>query len=378
MTVDARRGCVVLRCIAFVAICGSECVAQVGTPAPRSVRSGKELYDASCAACHARDGRGAPRSVVGFDTPLPDFTDCGFATPEADADWFAVTHQGGRVRAFDRRMPAFGEALTDDEISRTIDFVRGFCTDPAWPRGELNLPRPLVTEKAFPENEAVVTTAVSFDERTKAGTTLLYERRIGARNQLEVAIPLEFQRLNTGSLSGGIGDLAAAVKRVLLHDAVRGAIVSAAMEVVLPTGSVDSGRGRGATVFEPYVALGKILPFESFLQAQAGVELPVSGSQAVNTEAFWRAAYGRTFTERRFGRTWTPIVELLGARELADAAALRWDLVPQVQVSLSRRQHVLLNLGVQIPVNAREGRQASVVTYLLWDWFDGGLFDGWR
>ena len=44
---------------------------------------GRELYRMSCAACHGPDGRGAPVSMVGFDTPLPDFTDCNFSTREA-------------------------------------------------------------------------------------------------------------------------------------------------------------------------------------------------------------------------------------------------------------------------------------------------------
>src|SRR5690606_8005672 len=106
-------------------------------------------------------GRGAPPSLIGFDTPLPDFTDCAFSTVEPDTDWMAVSHDGGPARAFDRRMPAFGDALTDAEIQQSLDYARRFCTNPAWPRGELNVPRALVTEKAFPENEAVLTTTVN-------------------------------------------------------------------------------------------------------------------------------------------------------------------------------------------------------------------------
>ena len=78
--------------------------------------TGEQLYQTACAACHGSDGKGQPRSVVGFDTPLPDFTDCAFSTPEADLDWWSVVHRGGRVRALDRRMPAFGDALSEPEI----------------------------------------------------------------------------------------------------------------------------------------------------------------------------------------------------------------------------------------------------------------------
>ena len=80
--------------------------------------SGEEIYRAACATCHGPDGKGSPRSTVGFDTPLPDFTDCAFATAEADVDWMAVVHEGGRIRGLSRRMPAFGDALTDSADRR--------------------------------------------------------------------------------------------------------------------------------------------------------------------------------------------------------------------------------------------------------------------
>src|SRR5687768_15108180 len=80
--------------------------------------TGRALYESACAACHGVDGRGQAQSTVGFDTPIPDFTDCSFASPEADADWMAVMHDGGPVRAFDRRMPAFGDALTDAQLQQ--------------------------------------------------------------------------------------------------------------------------------------------------------------------------------------------------------------------------------------------------------------------
>jgi hypothetical protein len=57
-------------------------------------KSGEELYRLGCAACHGPDGMGMPRSTVGFDTPLPDFTDCTFATPEPDSDCFHSLESG--------------------------------------------------------------------------------------------------------------------------------------------------------------------------------------------------------------------------------------------------------------------------------------------
>lgn len=343
--------------------------------APRGQQppGGQELYQSACAACHGADGTGLSSAALGFDTPVPDFTDCGFATPEADADWIAVVHDGGPVRAFDRRMPAFGEALKEAEIQGILDYIRGFCGDARWPRGELNLPRALVTEKAFPENETVLTAAVVLDGQGAAVNELLYERRLGARTQFEVIVPFVARQTADGWRSG-LGDVGVAVKRVLLHSLDAGSILSVAAEAVLPTGKETEGLGTDATVIEPFLAFGQILPSDAFLQLQAGAELAGDGEK----EAFWRTAVGRTFIEGRFGRSWSPMVELLGERELDVGARVRWDAIPQVQVSLSRRQHILINAGLRIPVTARTGRATQLLTYFLWDWFDGGLLDGWR
>ena len=340
--------------------------------APQEVRGGRELYLSACAACHGANGRGMPASTVGFETPLPDFTDCSFATPEADADWTAIAHAGGPVRAFDRRMPSFGEALTLAELQRILDHIRTFCSDPRWPRGELNLPRALVTEKAFPENETVVTTEID-GNGAGAVNELLYEQRIGARAQFEISVPFVAHDTAAGWRSG-LGDVAVAIKRVLTHNLEAGRILSVTAEAALPTGSEADGLGSGSTVFEPFFTFGQILAADAFVQAQAGMEIATNGEK----EAFWRVAVGKTLVQGSFGRAWSPIVELLAARDMEPDERVQWDVLPQMQVSLSKRQHILVNAGVRIPVSDREGRGTQVLTYFLWDWFDGGLLDGWR
>ena len=70
---------------------------QAGAPEPKTAPA-EALYRAACVTCHGPDGKGSPRTLVGFDVGLPDFTDCSFASAEADADWFAVIHEGGPVR----------------------------------------------------------------------------------------------------------------------------------------------------------------------------------------------------------------------------------------------------------------------------------------
>jgi hypothetical protein len=202
----------------------------------------------------------------------------------------------------------------------------------------------------------------------------LYERRIGARTQYEIKVPIAVQEGDAG-WRRGLGDVAAALKHVFHHSLERGNIFSAAAEIVLPTGKENEGLGRGVTVFEPFAAFGQMLPRDGFVQAQTGFEIPLGGERS--NEFFWRALAGKSFVQGEFGRTWSPMVEVLGARDLDDGATVLWDVVPQMQVTLNRRQHIMMSVGIRIPVNERAARGNQVLTYLLWDWFDGGLFDGW-
>ncbi len=183
----------------------------------KTARSGQQLYKTACAACHGSDGRGAAQAMTGLETPLPDFTDCRFASREPSADWMAVVHQGGPARGFSEMMPAFGEALGQEEIEKVVAYVHSFCRDRSWPRGELNLPRPLVTEKAFPEDEAVLTTSVATEGPGSVTNDFLYERRFGARNQIELNVPVSALQVENGGWRGGVGDITFEYKRVLFH-----------------------------------------------------------------------------------------------------------------------------------------------------------------
>jgi mono/diheme cytochrome c family protein len=346
---------------------------------PHAVEAdGRALYLAACVNCHGEDGSGATRAQVGFADAIPDFTDCSFASREAAQDWFAVVHDGGPVRAFSRRMPAFGSALTTAQIERVVDYVRSLCDDASWPRGELNLPRTLATEKAFPEDELVIAAdAVTRRSERAVTTRLIYERRFGARNQWEIAVPVGVRDDGRGSLSRpAAGDISLGLKRAMFHRSVSGTLFSGLAEVVLPTGSRRTGMGSGSAIFEPSLLFAQVLPANGFVQAQAGAEL-AARRRLVSDELFARVALGTTIAQG-FGRSFSPIVEVTAAREIDSGARQEWDLVPQLQVSLSRRQHILASIGVLVPMTDRPARPWRLQAYVLWDWFDGGLLAGWR
>jgi hypothetical protein len=274
-------------------------------------------------------------------------------------------------------MPAFGEALTPEQIDMVIQYLRAFCRELAWPRGELNLPRALMAEKAFPEDETVLTTAINAKGAPGTDHTITYERRFGAGNQMEVSVPFSFKHQDTGSWFGGIGDIALGYKRLIFSSLRTGSILSVQGEAILPTGNRARGFGTGVTIFETFASYGQLLPRKSFLQFQSGVELPADKSRA-NRAVYWRTLFGKSLNQGMgLGRMWTPMVELLADRELATGEKTNWDLLPQLQVTLSRRQHIRANVGVRLPANDFGSRPVQVMFYLLWDWFDGGLRSGW-
>jgi mono/diheme cytochrome c family protein len=344
------------------------------------LRTGKEIFEAACIACHAADGKGMPKTTLGFEPPetFPDFTDCNATTREADADWSAIIHNGGPQRGFSPIMPSFREALTDDQIDKVIQHLRGFCTEKSWPPGELNLPRPLVTEKAFPEDEWVVSTSLNARGNPGVSSVFVYEKRFGAKNQIEVKAPFSFQRPSPGAWYGGTGDMSLGYKRVLTSSKRTGSIVSLVGEAQFPTGNRVRGLGNGVAIFEGFAAYAQLLPKNSFLQFQGGVELP-KDTRIASKAAFWRAAIGTSFAGNQgFGRLWSPMIEVLADREFATGQKVNWDLLPQLQVTLNKRQHIRASAGFQFPVNNTLGRSTAIVFYLLWDFFDGGLRDGWK
>ena len=138
------------------------------------------------------------------------------------------------------------------------------------------------------------------------------------------------------------------------------------------------GLGGGTTVFEGFAAVGQLLGRRTFVQGQAGFERPAD-TTALPRAVFGRMALGASFrADRGLGRMWTPMVELIADRDLETGASVHLDAVPQMQVTINQRQHIRGNLGVRVPITHRDGRSASVGFYLLWDWFDGGLFSGWK
>ena len=318
------------------------------------VEAGRKTYTSACSACHGVDGKGTPKTIAGFEPPrtFPDFTKCDQTTPELDSAYKAVILHGGPYRGFSQVMPSFSEALTSKQADDVVAYLRTFCRNPRWPRGELNLPRALATEKAYPEDEEVISTAVNVQGAPGVENHLIHEQRFGMKNQIEVDVPLTF--VHPGhTWYGGIGDVTFGLKRVMFSSLRTGSILSLQGEVVAPTGNQSRGLGTGTTTFGTFAMFDQLFPTNTFIQFQGGGNLPVDTEKAPQN-VFWNTAVGQSFAaDRGLGRLWSPMFEFLASRDLVTGARTNWDVMPEMQThdqsstarpwqswcQLSRQQH---------------------------------------
>ncbi len=379
---DSRFALALLLACAWIPTVARSAPSQTEKGLPLS--TGEQIYHTACIACHGPQGKGMPKEIRGFEQPstFPNFTRCDQTTSELDNDYRAVVTNGGPYRGFSQIMPSFKQALTPQEINEVIHYIRGFCRNSHWPRGELNLPLALVTEKAYPEDEVVSTSSVNATGPGEVTTHVIYEQRFGVENQLEVDVPFTVTQPDR-TWYGGVGDVSLGVKRVMYSKLTSsegwgsGTIFSLQGGVVAPTGNSAHGLGAGTTAFETFAEAGQLFRTNTFLQFQGGATLPVDTSKAPQS-VFWYTTIGQMIPQGGgLGRLWSPMFEILGSRDLVNHATTDWDVVPEMQVTLSKRQHVRGNVGVRVPVNNTRGRPVQVLFYILWDWQEGSLLKGW-
>ena len=342
--------------------------------------NGKVVYSNGCIACHGAEGKGAPEDVTRFIRPdtWPDFTRCDQTTAEPDVSYKAVIVHGGHGLGFSQIMPAFGDQLSDEQINDVIAYLRTFCHNVHhYPAGELNVPRALVTEKAFPEDEEVVSTASNASGAPSWTTDIVHEQTFAGRNQIEIDVPVNYADHNH-QWTAGVGDITIGLKRDVASSLRTGSILSLQAGFLLPTGDSRRGFGAGTTTFEPFAAYDQIVRNNTFLQLQLGADVPFNRSKSPNS-LFFRSAIGHSMApDHGLGRLFSPMVEVLGTRDYATGAKTDLDVLPEMQITVNRRQHIRVDLGVREPLTDTSGRHPQVVFYVLWDWAEGKFWEGWR
>lgn len=95
---------------------------------------GRGIYATQCASCHGAALEGQPNwreRLPSGRLPAPPHDETGHTWHHPDEQLFQLTKQGVAPFAppgYETDMPGFAEALTDDEIRATLDFIKS-----TWP-----------------------------------------------------------------------------------------------------------------------------------------------------------------------------------------------------------------------------------------------------
>jgi len=309
--------------------------------------SGAVRFAAWCKSCHGADGRGTPAATTRLEVPPADLHECKGSTAETEDRWVNIVTQGGAAFGLSLDMPAFGEAGTLAQIRAVVRYARSLCGELGWPPGELNFPRAFLVEKAYPEDEVVIT------DRAR-GQEYIYEHRLGKRFQLEASA-----RTALDGQPRAFDGVTGALKYNLWHSLERRALVSLGLEATPPLGRQD------AWEVEPFLAFG----------ADPGRALVVQGEVVATWEdgGFDGMSY-RVGAGHELGR-FVPMLEAGWTVPTTGERSLSF--FPQVWIQLSRLGHVAGSLGAELPAAGPEPRHPRLIAFVLWDFGDAPLFRGW-
>jgi len=332
---------------------------------------GQEIFQANCAVCHGPNGSPDPDSplVQGLGVVPANFSDALFNSREPAGDWKNVVTHGGPVLGFSDKMPAFGESLAEEDIDAVLEYIKTLGGEHDYPDGELNLFLPVRTKKAFPEDEWVWKqrfTNQDGDDTWK--NTLEYEFRIGQRWQGVLEVTHE-----TRDGDGEFGHFEPGFKYVMKHDRKAGYIFTLGGNLGVPLN--DGAEWE----LLPYLAYGKIINDEWTFQGSGRLKMSLEDSDHGSAE-FAGIVH---WVHSPLPRTVFPALELVAEVPFERGvgpdkkSAVQLSILPQVRIGLNKRGHVALNAGLELPLNDRERYDWRGYVYLIWDFADGGFFEGW-
>ena len=332
---------------------------------------GADIFHTNCATCHGPEGHPDPDSalVQSLGVVPANFSDVLFNSREPTVRWKIVVTHGGAVLGFSEKMPAFGEAISEADIDAVLAYIKTLGGEHDYPDGGLNLFLPIRTKKAFPEDEWVWKQRYSGQDGDNSWKNILeYEFRVGERFQGVMELTHEVK----GSQSE-FGHFEPGFKYVLKHDQHNGFIATLGGNLGVPL-------NRGAEwELLPYLAFGKILGDEWTLQGSGRLKLSLEDSDNSSAEIAGIVHWVHT----PWPRSVFPGLEMVAEVPFARGAgpgrkdAVQFSILPQARIGLNKRGNIALNAGVELPLNDRDRYDWRAYVFLIWDFADGGFFEGW-
>lgn len=297
-------------------------------------------------------------------TPPADLSNPLFNSREPMHDWELVVKHGGQAMGLSPVMPPQSGNLSDEEIASVVAYIKTLADTRDYPPGDFNFMLPLRTKKAFPEDEFVWGSRLAARDGEDAWRNVLeFERRFGHRGQAIVELVHE-----DDGQGSRIAEVELGYKHVLAWSLEKQYLLSGALSVALPTDSDDSEE------ITPYLAYAQALSPRATLQASARAIFPADDIDQGELELAGIVHYVWSVWPRGV----FPALELTATVpfDSGEDDAVQFTVLPQVRFGLTRRGHVALNLGVELPLSDQDYDYRAYLT-LLWDFADGSFFRGW-
>ena len=362
MTVSIRQ-----RTLAFIlTLCIAASPLAAGDYVPPGEMDAETVYGFSCASCHGTDGGGLdPDNTLykSFDSPPADFSDALFNSREPGADWAIVIKYGGARIGLSDEMPAFGEAFSDEQIESLVEHLKTLVDTSRYPPGDLNFVRAVDTIKAFPEDEALLINRYSDGDVSPSSfrSVLYYGRRFGARHQGEVKLA----HIDSSGESE-LDEAEIGWKWAISDNLEKQSIYAVGLEAAFPIADDDASEE-----IIPYFSFAKGLSDAFTFQGTLKTKLPVddidAGEAKLSGIIHWMRA--------PWPRSPIPSLEATFTSPLSSGED-HATLIPQLYFGLSKLGHVAMAVGVELPLTDLD-YEYRIHTFLLWDFADGSLRDGW-
>ena len=327
------------------------------------IAAGRSVYETTCAVCHGQNGKPDPGSPVvsGLGVMPADFSDPLFNSREPVGDWEMVIKYGGHAMGLAEQMPPQEGALTDAEIENVAAYIKSMVDTADYPPGEMNLMLPTRVKKAFLEDEVVYKGRFTKQDGEDAYKNVIeVEKRVGHRGQAILELVHESQ----GSVSE-LSELEIGYKHALSFS--RKHILSGAAVYAIPVEADGDGE------LQTYLAYGTAISPSWTLQGSFRLKFPLDKASNGEAELAGIVHYVHSPWPRRV----FPALEMTATQPFRSRNGdLEWTALPQIRIGLTRGGHVALNLGVEIPLSDQSWDHRVYVT-LLWDFADGGFFQGW-
>ena len=264
------------------------------------------------------------------------------------------------------QMPGFEGALSDERIEELVTHLKSLADAARYPPGDLNYLRPVLTTKAFPEDEALIINRFergSAPESDSLRTTLYYARRLGARYQGEIKL----SHLAPEAESAELDEVELGFKWAVHDDLARESLLTLGLEAAFP---IEDSSASEEMI--PYFSMAQGVSDSVTFQGQLKAKLPVDevgdGEARLSGIFHWMPSM--------WPRSVSPALELAVTEPFDRDRDTEVTLLPQLYFGLTKGGHVAFVIGAELPLTDLD-YDYRIHAFILWDIADGPFWVGW-